>query len=117
MMYAEYLCIFSPSVSGLRKLTDRCAEYGNMFDIAYNANKSYCTVTDNKPQDKKNIHPVAINNHILPQTKKCKYLGHITNNNLTDDDDDIARQKKCIYAQANAHKYIRQNISLMQQHH
>ena len=31
---------------------------------------------------------------------KCKYLGHIINNNLTDDDD-IARQKRCLYAQAN----------------
>ena len=56
-----------------------------------------------KPRDKKNIHPVVINNHTLhvPYTEKCKYLGHIINNNLTDDDD-IARQKRCIYEQANA---------------
>ena len=39
--------------------------------------------------------------HSLPYNEKCKYLGHIINNNLTDDDD-IARQKRCIYAQANA---------------
>ena len=101
MMYADDLCGFSPSVAGLRKLTDCCAEYGNMFDITYNANKSFCLVIDNKPRDKKNIHPVVINNHTLPHTAKCKYLDHIINNNLTDDDD-IARQKRCIYAQANA---------------
>ena len=53
-------------------------------------------VIDNKPRDKKNIHPVVINNHTLPYTEKCKI-----NNNLTDDDD-IARQKRCMYAQANA---------------
>ena len=53
-----------------------------------------------RKRDKKNIHPV-INNHTLPYTEKCKYLGHIINNNLTDDDD-IARQKRCIYTQANA---------------
>ena len=53
MMYADDLCVFSPSVSGLRKLTDCCAEYGNMFDITYNANKSFCMVIDNKPMDKK----------------------------------------------------------------
>ena len=35
------------------------AKYGNIFDITYNANKSYCMVIDNKPQDKKNIHPVV----------------------------------------------------------
>ena len=72
-----------------------------MFDITYSANKSFCMVIDNKPRDNKNIHPVVIDNHTLPYTEKCKYLGHIINNNLTDDDD-IARQKRCIYAQANA---------------
>ena len=30
--------------------------------------------------------------YVLPYTTKCKYLGHIINNNLTDDDD-IARPK------------------------
>ena len=35
MMYADDLCVFSPSVAGLRKLTDCCAEYSNMFDITY----------------------------------------------------------------------------------
>ena len=72
-----------------------------MFDITYNANKSFCMAIDNKPRDKKNIQPVVINNHALPYTEKCKYLDYITNNNLTDDDY-IARQKRCIYAQANA---------------
>ena len=98
MMYANDLCVFSPSVSGLRKFTDCFAEYGNMFDITYNANKSFCMVIDNKLGDKKNIHPLVINNQTLPHTEKCKYLGHIINNNFTDD---IARQKRCIYAQAN----------------
>ena len=63
LMYADDLCIFSPSVSGLRKLTDCCAEYGNMFDITYNAKKSICMVIDNKLQDKK--FTVAINNLAL----------------------------------------------------
>ena len=43
----------------------------------------------------KNIHFVNINNYPL-----CRYLRYIINNNLTDDDD-IARQKRCLYAQAN----------------
>ena len=72
-----------------------------MFNITYNANTFFCLVINNKPRDKKIIHPVVINNHTLPYTEKCKYIGHIINNNLTDDDD-IARQKRCIYAQANA---------------
>ena len=113
MMYADDLCVFSPSVAGLRKLTDCCAEYSNMFDITYKANKSICMVMDNKHEDKNNIHPVVINNHTLSHTEKCKYLGHIKNNNLTDDDD-FARQKGCIYAQANvlARKFYLCNSSI-----
>ena len=42
--YADDLCDFSPSVSGLRKLTDCCAKYVDMFDITYNANKSFYMV-------------------------------------------------------------------------
>ena len=38
------------------------------------------------------IHCVNVINRPLPYTIKCKYLGHIINNNLTVDDD-IARQK------------------------
>ena len=66
MMYADDLCVFLPSVAGLRKLTNCCAEYGNMFAITYNANKSFCMVIDKKPEEKN--HPVVINNHALPHT-------------------------------------------------
>ena len=100
LMYADDLCIFSPSVSGLRKLTNCCEKYGDIFNITYNVNKSYCMVIDNKPQTMKYTRPVILNNNVLPYTTKCKYLCHIINNNLTDDDD-IARQKRCFYAQAN----------------
>ena len=40
----------------------------------------------------KNIHCVNLSKRPLPYTTKCKYLGHIINNNLTDDDD-VARHK------------------------
>ena len=51
-------------------------------------------------------------NHPLPYTTKRKYLGHIINNNLTDDDDiDIARQKRGLYAQVLARKFCLCNIS------
>ena len=100
LMYADDLCIFSPSVSGLRKLMHCCEKYGDIFNITYNVNKSYCMVIDNKSQNMKYTHPVTLNNNVLPYTTKCKYLGHIINNNLTDDDD-IARQKRYFYAHAN----------------
>ena len=108
-MYADDLCIFSPSVAGLRKLTDCCAKYGELFNITYNTKKSFCMIIDNKPQDMKHFHFIHLP---LPYTTKCKYLGHIINNNLTDDDN-IARQKRCLYVQANvlARKCCLCNIS------
>ena len=75
-----FLCFFSPSVAGLRKISDCCAKNGELFNITYNANKSYCMVIDSKPQDMKHINCANLNNHPLPYTTKCKYLGHIINN-------------------------------------
>ena len=96
LMYADDLCIFSPSISGLTKLTNCWEKYGDIFNITYNVNTSYCMVIDNKPQDMKYTHLVILNNNVLPYTTKCKYVGHIINNTL--DIDDIARQKICFYA-------------------
>ena len=48
LMYADDLCIFSPSISGLRKLTNCCEKYGDIFNITYNVNKSYCMVITNR---------------------------------------------------------------------
>ena len=112
LMYADDLYIFSPSVAGLRKLTDCCDKYGELLNVTYNAKMSFCMVINNKPQDMKNVHCIHLNNHPLPYNTKCKYLAHIINNNLTDDDD-IAKQKRCLYAQANvlARKYCPDNIS------
>ena len=95
--------IFSPSVAGLRKLTDCCVKYGKLFNIIYNASKSCCMVLDSKPQDMKHIHCV---NHPLSHTTKFKYLVHTINNNLIGGDN-IARQKRCLYAQANVLSRIR----------
>ena len=106
LMNADDLCIYSPCVAVLRKLTDCCAKYGELFNITYNAKQSFCMVIDTKPQDTKNVHYIHRNNHPLPYTTKCKYLGHISNNNLTDDDD-ITRQKDAFM-----HKHLcRCNIS------
>ena len=46
LMYADDLCSFSPSVAGLRTLTDFCAKYGELSNITYNANNPYCMVID-----------------------------------------------------------------------
>ena len=96
LMYADDLSTFPPSVARLRKLTYCSAK----FNITYNAKTYFSMVIENKPQYMKHVHCIHLNNHPLPYTTKYKYLGHIINNNLTDDDD-IARKKDAFYAQAN----------------
>ena len=86
-MYADDLCIFSLSVAVLRILTECCTKYGELFNITYNISKSYCTVIKRKSEKITSIHCVNLSNRLLPYTMKCKYLSHIINNNLTDDDD------------------------------
>ena len=90
--------MFSLSVAVLRKLTECCTKYGELFNITYNINKCYCN--PRKSHEMTSIHCVNVNNRPLPYTIKCKYLGRIINNNITVDDD-IARQKRCLYAQSN----------------
>ena len=80
---------FSPKTFAV---IDCCAKYGELFNITYNAYKSYCMVIGSKPQNMKNIHYVNLNNHALPYTVKYKYIGHIINKSLTNDDD-ITREK------------------------
>ena len=68
LMYADDLCIVSPSVAGLRKFTDCCTKYGELFNITYNAKKSFCMIIDNKHQDMNFFHCIPLNNHPLLYT-------------------------------------------------
>ena len=48
------LCAFSiTDCFRLKNLTDCCTKYGRVFDITYNANRSYCMVIDNKQGQEK----------------------------------------------------------------
>jgi hypothetical protein len=67
-------------------------------------------VIDSKPQNMETIHRINLSNHQLPYTMKFQYLAHIINNNLTDDID-IARLKRCLYAQANVLAFFLCNTS------
>ena len=97
-MYADDLYILWSQCCCFEKTYRMLYQVG--YKITYNINKSYCTVINRKSQEMTSIHCVNLNNRPLPYTMTCKYLGHIINNNLTDDDD-IARQKRYLYAQSN----------------
>uniref|UniRef100_A0A8C6LZR9 Reverse transcriptase domain-containing protein n=1 Tax=Nothobranchius furzeri TaxID=105023 RepID=A0A8C6LZR9_NOTFU len=89
LMYADDLVILSPSSVGLQELLDICTKYGVDF------------MTCRTKEDKGLQFPqFELCGNVLPVTDKYKYLGHFINDELADDDD-IDRQCRRMYTQAN----------------
>ena len=99
-MYADDLAVISPSSAGFQHLLDVCTAYGLSFDVKYNAKKSI--VMTCRTRDDKNLSfpSFYLAGQVLPVCSKAKYLGHVINDQLTDDDD-LYRQRRTLYAQAN----------------
>ena len=99
-MYADDLVLLSPSSKGFSELLYRCQSYGREADIKYNCKKSasmICSPAKNKVEREPNF---VLNAEVLPVKDKVKYLGHVINDTLTDDDNK-ARQVRSLYAQGN----------------
>ena len=99
-MYAGDLVLISPSAKGLQKLIDCCVSFGMSHDIKYNEIKSavmtfHCNLLKNNDNPGLNLSYIPLN-----IVTRVKYLGHILDNNLSDDAD-IARQTRSLYIQAN----------------
>lgn len=56
-MYADDLVVFSPYSAGLQQLLKICSQYGEEFDIKYNAKKSNIIIVRSK-EDRKKYFPV-----------------------------------------------------------
>ena len=100
LMYADDLAIFSPSSAGFQDLLNICSEYGVEYDVKYNAKKSVVLVCRTK-EDRDLSFPVfLLSGHALTVCEKTKYLGHVINDQMSDDDD-MYRQRRLLYIQAN----------------
>ena len=100
IFYADDLCLLAPCAIALQKLLDICHEYGVEHDVIYNPLKSVCMVF--KPDRFSLKCPlVHLGNNVLEYQEKVKYLGVLLNNNLNDNDD-IMKQMRGLYARANS---------------
>jgi hypothetical protein len=84
IMYADDLVLYSPSVKGLEELIIECEHYGKTHDIKYNSKKSAVMIVKSAYDN--------VDGHAVPNVTSVKYLGHIINEYLSDDED-INRQK------------------------
>ena len=72
-----------------------------IWDIKYNSANSNVMVFCSKRFKDIHISNFMLNCEILPRVSKCKYLGHIITEDLSDNNN-IFRQYMIIYAQSNA---------------
>ena len=100
LMYADDLVIFSPYSAGLQQLLRVCTQYGDDFDIKYNAKKSKIMIVRSRGDRQSTFPDFYLSGTALSVCSEITYLGHIMSNDLSDDKD-IYRQRRKLYAQAN----------------
>ena len=96
-MYAYYLVLLAPSAAGLSLLLSAYPYYGIEFDAKYNSAKSNVVVFCCNLLKEIPVPNFMLNGVAIDKVSNCKYLGHCINDKLIDADD-MARQRKQIYA-------------------
>ena len=100
LMFADDLCVFSPSVNGLQKLVNVCKEYAVNNCIIFNNNKTVGMIHQNK-KFKVNVEPnIILDGRCIKFVNSVKYLGVLITNDLYDDLD-INRHLRYLYCVGN----------------
>ena len=99
-MYADDICLISPSAKGTQILIDVCTYYGGIHDIIFNSKKTNCMCIFPNHGKICKIPPVYLNGVKLDVVSKKKYLGFVLSGRFRDDDD-IERQMRYFYISAN----------------
>ena len=87
LIFADDVCVFSPSISGLQCLLNICVDYVAEHEITFNCNKTigvlFCPKKYKQPSPS-NVFPNGVRVHFFDQVT---YLGVWINASLKDDDD------------------------------
>ena len=100
LMYADDLVLLSPSATGLRELLRTCEKYSKEHAIIYNSKKSNVLICKNRATMHIPSPSFAVNDTVIGEVAKVKYLGHVIANDMTDDAD-MMRQRRQLYALGN----------------
>ena len=84
-------------MKGLQKLMNICYDYGTNIDILFNETKTKCVMFKSKKDNFVDYQCTVLGNQKISYCKEQQYLGHMYNNDLSDDDN-IWRQTRSIYA-------------------
>ena len=100
LKFADDICVFSPSISGLQCLLNICGDYVAEHEIIFNCNKTIGVLFSPKKYKQPAPSNVFLNGVRVQFLDQVKYLGVWINASLKDDDD-IQRQVKSLYCAAN----------------
>ena len=87
LMYADDLVLIAPSAGGLNSLLKICGVFGTINAVKFNPVKSKVMIFRSNLLSKSNLPNFCINNEIIRETNKVKYLGHFITNDRSDDED------------------------------
>ena len=99
LMYADDLVIFSPYSAGLQQLLRVCTQYGDDFDIKYNAKKSKIMIVRSRGDRQSTFPDFYLSGTALSVCSEITYLGHIMSNDLSDDKDIYRQRRSCMHKQ------------------
>ena len=100
IMYADDTCIIAPSPSALYKLLGICTSFAQSNFVKFNESKTKCMCFKPTNQYSLYVPDIMLNNKLLSFVSSYKYLGIIVHEKL-DDEEDIMRHVKSLYARGN----------------
>ena len=100
LLFADDICVFSPSMSGLQCLLNICGDYAAEHEITFNCNKTIGVLFCPKKYKQPAPSNALLNGVRVQVFAKVKYLGVWINASLKDDDD-IQRHVKSFYCAVN----------------
>ena len=101
LVYADDLCLISPSLAGLRQLLSICESIGTYLSIKFNTEKTVCMRFVPPTYRNMPFFPVLLHGSELQFVDQVKYLGHIISSDLSDSLD-MEKAKRAIYSRGNS---------------
>jgi len=101
--YADDLVLLAPSWKALQQLLDILQKHINTIDLTCNAKKSVCMIFRPRHSSKvvSSCFPCfRLGYKVLQFVTEFKYLGHVIDNSLTDDDD-VKREMRNMFVRTN----------------
>lgn len=101
IMYADDLMLLSPSVAGLQNMLNICSDYGDRYDIVFNATKTVSVAIGPRSRNSSANVSVSIGNQPIQWVEQFKYLG-VTFNTKCALIVDVLNIKRRFYAALNS---------------